>query len=104
MNTLEIKSKLEQEIDKLLDIGYSQNDLAIFLNNFLENNNFKGIYNIENINISDFFVAYMLYQCNDLDYHQLKEIANESEIFKENISQLNFDETDISYCYYKIML
>ena len=93
MNTLEIKSKLEQEIDKLLDIGYSQNDLAIFLNNFLENNNFKGIYNIENINISDFFVAYMLYQCNDLDYHQLKEIANESEIFKENISQLNFDET-----------
>lgn len=92
MNTLEIKNKLEQEINKLSNKESSQNDLAIFLKSFLENNSFKGIYNIENINISDLFIAYMLYQCNDLDYHQLKEIADESEIFKQTISQSVFDE------------
>ena len=70
MNTLEIQRKIQGEENRLSNILEEENDYIVFLKNFLENNNFSGIYNIENINIPDFFISYMLYKCKNLTYEK----------------------------------
>ena len=94
MNTLEIQRKIQEEDNRLSNILEEENDYLVFLKNFLENNNFSGIYNIENINIPDFFISYMLYKCKNLTYEKIKEIVNKSrDIFKEENLLENFEDS-----------
>lgn len=93
MNIIEIQEKIQEEENRLSSILEEENDYIIFLKTFLENNRFSGVYNIENINIPDFFTSYILYKCRDLTYEKVRDIVYRSRrVFQESSLLMNFED------------